>query len=444
MAITLTGTGGLFTRLGKLGKLLYQSHGQQSTINTTIEEVRAQNEGEPDLVSSLMNNSTGVRSVEALNSVVTAQAKATMLRMVYRDVPSQSRDLSTAIAELIRQMQASSDSVKACTVATTGTADSGNYGNGPIVTSTKLANGKTAENIVAETVRLTASSATQFSAQGPSVGTDRSWYEWPQGSSATASVPVIDADGTNNLLANSNFESFTSNTPNKWTGEVGVAGTHFLASSTAYGDSYSLQIAGDGSNLTSLYQKFNDSTNGTSSILSALTQYAFALKAKVSSVPGAGVLTIELIGGESESSLSVLTDAEGASCSTTKSLPDLTTSWSTISGVFRTPKVMPTYVRLRLRLSTALSNAVNLFLDHLAFGAMTPLYAGGPSAAVFAGATDWAAGDFFAVASTNNRGGASYLATFQALFDRLFDMRSLGLVLPSDASPTLADTLITA
>jgi hypothetical protein len=51
-------------------------------------------------------------------------------------------------------------------------------------------------------------------------------------------------------------------------------------------------------------------------------------------------------------------------------------------------------------------------------------------------------GDGFILTATNNYGGASNLSTWQQLFERLFGMRALGLVLPSSGGPTIADSLI--
>ena len=65
--------------------------------------------------------------------------------------------------------------------------------------------------------------------------------------------------------------------------------------------------------------------------------------------------------------------------------------------------------------------------------------------AVFSGNVNFIENDGWDMTTTNDFGGSSNLATFQWLFDRLFNMRSLGLLLPSTASsPTVADSLITA
>jgi hypothetical protein len=89
-----------------------------------------------------------------------------------------------------------------------------------------------------------------------------------------------------------------------------------------------------------------------------------------------------------------------------------------------------------------LTNGRNLYIDHLGMGAMTQLYAGGPAIAYFSGSTASLVKDVYSVTVTNNRGGASNLATMQTAADRVFGMRALNLLLPSSGSPTVADALI--
>jgi hypothetical protein len=108
------------------------------------------------------------------------------------------------------------------------------------------------------------------------------------------------------------------------------------------------------------------------------------------------------------------------------------------------PRVLPATVRLRVRVSTAISSGTNIFIDRLAMGTISALYTGGPGAAIFSGNVPFIQGDGWNVTTTNDRGGSSNMGTFQALFDRLFNMRALGLLLPSSGLPTIADTLISA
>lgn len=121
-----------------------------------------------------------------------------------------------------------------------------------------------------------------------------------------------------------------------------------------------------------------------------------------------------------------------------------TTSFVAKNVVFRTPKLVPTTCYLQVKVTTAIENGKTIYIDQLAMGLTEPLYNGGPSVAIFPGATKWVAGDGWTLTMANNRGGTSFAASFNALFDRFFDMRSKLQMLPTDASPTRADTLISA
>ena len=46
--------------------------------------------------------------------------------------------------------------------------------------------------------------------------------------------------------------------------------------------------------------------------------------------------------------------------------------------------------------------------------------------------------------TANDYGGATNLSTMQWLVDRLFKTRSLGILLPTNAAPTIPDTIITS
>ncbi len=79
------------------------------------------------------------------------------------------------------------------------------------------------------------------------------------------------------------------------------------------------------------------------------------------------------------------------------------------------------------------------------------IYAGGPYVSVFRGSADLInyqvyplLGDIWTLAVTNNYGGHTADINFQTAFNRLFDMASLGLVLPSASGggSTISDTLI--
>lgn len=192
-----------------------------------------------------------------------------------------------------------------------------------------------------------------------------------------------------------------------------------------------VEFDSDGSQLTTLNQPVT---------LSALSQYAFNLWMLADVVPAAGVITVDLVDGIGGT---VITDEQGTSSSFTITCSGLSTSFAARNGVFRTPRVMPDKVYLRIRISTAVSSGTSIFFDHASLVQMTELYTGGPSAAIFSGKSPFYAGDtqvtpdYFTITTTNDRAGS-----FQEWFNRNFDMASLGLLLPSASSGTISDSLI--
>src|SRR6185437_14786753 len=242
-----------------------------------------------------------------------------------------------------------------------------------------------------------------------------------------------------NWMSNSDFETVSnSNYPDQWTIQTGTAGTQVLVSSTAFTGTKSLEFLGDGgSTLSAVLQKFATQKSATAggggapTVIPASTQVAVNLYTRVSAAPTAGALQVALVDGSG----TVLEDAQGTDCSFTIDLTAESTSWADHSGVFRTPAVMPAACYLRLKLTTAIDSAKSVLIDSVALTPMTQLYAGGPSVAGFAGATNVVVGDSWTVAISNTPG---LLALWM---ERFFSLNSRGVVIPYSGSPTAADSL---
>lgn len=454
MAVTFDGSDGLFTRLGKIGHVLnitntFRGVNSSGNLPAEIEDIIEEYDGETPtirgtvdaLVDALTSAQGGLSSL--LGSLRTA-AQQTLIEMVYADVlangavlnPMRTKALSEAIEELIAQMLAGSETVDATEPSIAASAGGSNAGNGACVTSVLDAYGRRLENclpekIVAVCTDSTTSGQESFAFSGEVAVSDRLSHDWPGGSGASANLTAIDAatsSSSQNLLTNGDFEDFAvANTPDGWTIVTGSAGTQILSeSSIIYKGSKALEYDGDGSNLTQIKQAITG--------LSSRTPYAVNLWAKVDVSPAAGVLVIDLYDGSN-----VINDDQGTANSLSIDLTTIGTSYVAKNTVFRLPDPVPATVQLRIRLSTALSSGSSAFVDHLAFAPATQLYTGGPYAALFSGATDWELDDKFGVTVTNAQAGA-----FQTLFDRLFDMRNKGLLLPSatGAAETIDDALI--
>lgn len=444
----------LFERLGRCGKLALVVNTHQAALPAALEGLITLYDAQTppglrDVVAQTVayaGDGTILRNQQAWLPVIQEAARQTLLRTVRLDKPSAAGTVGEAVAEVVRQMVTGTESVNAS--ATTVAAVAGtNSGDGVCVASAKRGDGKLNELIFPEVVRLEcvadsfgggrtagAESFTYFGAVG---SPEDVWaYDWGAASNAATAYTVASPDSNSHLL-NGDFEDFTvANVPDNWTVESGTPGTHLLKDITVFYDGLaSLKLPGSAT-LAGISQQ-------PSTALSGATAYAVVVWVRTSGVPAAGVLTVDLC----NSTGTATQDAEGGTNSFTQSLPALAgATWTAITGVFRTPRALPSGVKLRIRITTALSVGTDLNIDRAVLTPMSAPYAGGPLLAVVGGKNPFAAPDVFTLTMTNDRGGASSNATFQALWDRLFGMRALGMQLPSNAAgaETQPDTLITA
>jgi hypothetical protein len=463
MALAWTGSGGFFTRLGRIAKLLKDIYAfQNTTFPPDSKNIVAQYAvgvgavDHPEIASPIASGAAGAQlAVGGFATTLQTAAQQTANAMVFDDNPlGNATNIATSMAEIIRQMNAAAQTVQACTITASYATQGTVTGNGVIVLSTKRGDGLVQENSFAETGYLTCTADSytgnasagneSFQFVGEVAQSNVFSNLWPQGSGGNTTFQAINGNKNNtqgNLLTNSDFETFTvANVPDNWVIVTGTPGTDIKQSTTAgtfYTGLSALQFVGGGlaCNVT---QTFNVSSAGTPGAVKPDGQYAVAVWLKVDVVPAAGVLTIDLVDGSN----TVIVDDQAVSNSFTVSLPGLTTSFAASTGVFRLPKLLPATAKIRIRLTTPLSGGTNLYLDHLGLGAMTQLYAGGPAIAYFSGSTASLVKDVYSVTVTNNRGGASNLATMQTAADRVFGMRALNLLLPSSGSPTISDSLI--
>jgi len=442
---------GLFVRLGRIGHVLYALNQFQSEAAAAYLEVGDQYPDTLRDVVAAVNQTiiSSVKSATAAMGQLPSLAAATLVRMVTDDQPTLPASLPACINELITQMRSSLDAVAACDVTAVATEfTAGNVGDGVLVITTKRGDGLVHENMFEENAKIicTADSYTltatedsePFTFRGESAGSASPLdYNWPEGSGANRTISPA-TPSVNTVLVNGGFETWSSNAASYWTAAVGAWNTNYLQSSTAHGGTYSVRFAAGGT-LSAFYQQFNSASTGTGSRLSVWTSYAvnFWLRT-VTGTASTGVLVCELV----DDSGTVINDEQGAANTFSVDLTTLTTSWAAFSGIFRLPRVPPAVVRMRMRLSTAIASA-DVLLDDLVMTPMIAAYQGGPAMALFPGATAFAINDGWDIATTNGRNGQDFLATWQALFDRLFGMRQMGLVLPSSGSATVDDTLIT-
>ena len=456
MTIPLTGSQSVFVRVGHHGGTLnfintnrganFLTHVENMIGDYTTTDLSVPAQLQP--TASLWQTNQ-----ELFTVFLESMATATIEDMVEDDTNLNQLTLQSALAELIRQMTVSSSSVNQPTVSAAVTYGNGvitNNGTGVAVVSVLNEYGVQLDYAFAETIRLNCTNDAQtgsatagnetFAITAEQSQTIPTYYTWPIGSGATGTVSSVSSSLTpsltTTLLNNGGFETFTTNTPNQWVSSgAGVAGTDFLAggSGNAYTGSNCLEIAGTGTQVI-LNQNFN-SSGGSTLQPAPETPMVLSFWVKTSSTPAAGVLTMQLVAG---SAGAVIQDDAGNNNSTAFSLTAVSTTYLNKTCVFRLPRVLPSQITLQIKETTNLTSTHNAFIDEMVLTPAYQLYDGGPYVAVFAGAVNWIAKDQINLAISNN-----YAGGFQQLFNRFFDMQSLGLMLPSSGSPTISDSLIT-
>lgn len=548
MAIVLTGAASLFTRIGRMGGLLNNVIGHAGendpsaasrwgasaqTIHHVadgIDNIEAQFAATLQfLMDNLYNTRDAHRaSLSQLKTSMRDLAQRTVIEMADADVKLVSRDLTTAMAEVITQMNSQTKRVTKPVIASTvaivtpaSVAITSSSAANPTVILTATVHGfVTGDSVVinghTSTPNMngahiaTVTSTTQFtvpvnvSGGGGATGTVRGKgdpvlitsvlgptgiqrdylfdevldvicatdsqaggtlgqesftvlgdnaiadvleWNWPKGSGASTTLTAIDANTTTgNLLVNSDFETFTvANTPDSWTLDVVVAGTDLFAagSADAYSNSNALRYTGAGAAAPKgLYQALTT--------LKPNTVYAVNCWIKRSTSLAAGVLQIDLHNGTA-----VINDDQAVANSLTITLssapsvayqPLSVITLATGTQFFRTPKILPATIRLRVMITTALTASEHLYIDRLSFVEASELYTRGPYAALFSGRTKSIIKDKYTITVTNDcMSGLGNGSHWQRLAERFFGMRAMDLQFPSivaASTPEVAETEI--
>lgn len=463
MAISFSDApGNLFVAIGRLGKLLMEAQTYQTNQNsnfTGTNEAIQQFILQPDIQSLLGSAYQGnLNSIgDSTGSLIQNVGQSWINRVVFLDSPQPNQSLTQinligSIQNVILQMNQQGASVLQATVTATPSTFTGT-GNGVIVASLiRPQDGLIQQLAFAESIQVLCTNdsysggATEgneaFSLLGEGSQTDVFAFNWPIGSGSSNSLNAINGDASTsqgNFLNNSNFADWTSNVPDQWVLEVGTAGTDIMEESTiVFGDGHSLQIVGDGATLTAISQTFAD-TDGTPAIIDDLTSYGVNLWLRRDGVAAAaGTLVVEVIDVDTGM---VLQDEGGNNATFSIDLTALTTSFVAYNGTFRTPAVLPSEVKLRLRLSTALTNGRSVYVGKAAMGQGVRQYSGGPYVWIFSGDTPFVQGTYAALVIANDRGGS--LNNFQPLFQQLYSvMITSELQLPYNSSPTISNQII--
>ena len=231
MAVTLTGADGLFTILGKV------FHAQNTlrtatgtTVATEVNDIITQYENltlDTDNVSLMEDVASALSSWEGsegrLHSGLADFAANLIVQMVDDDNELPSRDLDTALIELIRQMEAGGDTVDESSPSMTITPDGSNDSDAVLFGITKHGNGRKCENMVAEDIEGTSSTVQTLTLEGEESSASLLSHDWPTGSGSSQTY----AQGSGGVLTNPSFNDETDITdqPDGWIVATGTAGT---------------------------------------------------------------------------------------------------------------------------------------------------------------------------------------------------------------------------
>ena len=272
--------------------------------------------------------------------------------------------------------------------------------------------------------------------------------DWPDGSGTKGSIGVAspnkNAGSTpgKNICHNSSFNACTSNIPDQWTLVAGTAGTHVYSSGAAgfgpLSTASSLRLVGDGSTNPNIKQTLRVNS-GSLGEINPDTPYSISVAVKYATARP----TSNLIFSVRDSGGTILNDTViNRKLDLTIASGDIGTSYAIFSIVGISPIAIAKGTFIDIRFSGNQANTSQVFVSDLVIAEMKQMQFGGLYYQIIGGATRYAIGDKFSLAVMNNR--ANRDGEFALEFDRFFNLGdAYNLALPSNTSPTIADTLIT-
>lgn len=460
MAVTLTGTNGLFTRLGKLLKIAGRVNTHQtnatSGLAAEIEDVVDEyNSADLEYTQDFLTKDSILSWQKSAADVYTAIsniAKSTVIGMVDDDTTLNQKTLLNALDELIDQM-GTADDIKGNVFTVSGTGDGGTIisSKGYFITSNTNGEGKAFQNLHEDNTMVVCIKDAQvtgtagretFRLKGELAISDIRDPNFPGGNGQNNTISVSDPSysqqsgmGRNNL-ANSDFEDFaTTDTPDNWTIVTGVAGTGILEEGTVvHRGSKSLQYLGDvGATLLHISQSFN--TSGQTTVkLRPETRYCCSFWTRRETAVASGVLRVSVKDGAA-----AILDSGNAALSVTLS-SDAADTWVHHSFTFSSPLDLPDAAAAHVELTTALTSTASVYIDGLQIFRMPHLTnASSFHIAIVPGATDYIEDDEAKITVTKTVKGV-----FATDLNKFLGLESINRQLPfqTDASETISDSLI--
>lgn len=439
--VPLTGVGGFFSRqgsiVGEYNRVSGPFYGSSTDLGFQAIWVQFAS-SDQEAVQNLPATVAAFRqSAQAYQQTLVQDGQVAIVAQVEDYLSVVPATVQQAVTVLAAQMVANGDSIQAPTLSATVTPGGSNLGDTTVAVGTANQYGDPQSMIFGEDIAVTCTTGAavgSYLATLTAVGEAAvapSSYLWPAGSGASLAFAVTDPAAAGGIITDGGFAAWGgtgSNTPTFWDIVDGGAGvTVFQAVGGGVRTATSAaRLESDGSQATQLAQTVTLTIN---------TVYAVSVQAKVSASDGSGTLVIQLTDGDGN----VLTDDAGNSLTYSRNMSaQVTTSYQCFTVFFSTPRQLPATVRLEVGFGVAPSSGKSLYLDLAAVAQGQLLYQGGPYMAAFAGATPTALNDTYTAAVTTTAG----VGTFVRGLDRLYGLRSLGVAFPTDASPTVPDSLI--
>lgn len=460
MAVTLTGTGGLFTRLGKLIQILVRVEAHQTDgtsglaaeIEDVIDEYNSTDMGYADQL--IDSTEDWQKSAANIFNALSRMAKDTIIGMVNDDTTLNQLTLKNALDELIEQMGTASD-VKGNVYSISGTGDGGivftGSGDGYIITSKSNGKEQALQNLHVDKTVVVCTKDAQvsgtpgretFRMRGEKKITDIRDVLFPGGNGQNNTISVSDpaysqqSNLNRNSLANGTFETFSvPDTPNNWPIDTGVPGTGIQEEGTVvHRGSKSLKFVGDaGGTLLHIHQTF-DTPGQTTVKLKPQTKYCVSFWSRRDAAVAGGVLRVSMKDGGG-------TDISPSAALVVTLTSDTANTWVHHSFAFATPLDLPDSAAFHIELTTAITNTSSVFIDSVQIFRMGTL-TGSVSTfhiAVIPGETDFIVDDTVDITIAKTT-----IGKFQTHLNRLLGMEDMGIQFPFqiDASESISDSLI--
>jgi len=465
MTVTLTGTNGLFTRLGKLFQLAERINTHQtnasSGLKAEIEDVLDEySSGDLEYVQDLVaTDEAWQKNAANIFTTIRSIASKTLIGMVDDDVTLPAKSVHEAGKELISQMETASASIKGNVFSAAVSYGSSNTGDGKGVVSLINGEGNAFQNLRPDTITLVCTRDAQVSGtisreqftvtkSNPKI-TDIRDVDWGTGMGLKG-TGIIVADPAysgssavgRNALVNGSFNNYsTTNNPDNWTAVVGSFGTEFLEEGTIkhLGDK-SMKFVSDGSTLNDIKQQLN--TSGASTVrLRQEERYMMGIWFRpTTGIAGPSeVVTARLENGSG--ALLGSTSGDNSTATLSFNIYDFSSaSWHFTSTSFSTVKDIPVTPEMHLEITEAITNTKGVYLNGFQLLRM-PKVGGntGFHALVVPSDTDWIVDDEITFTITKDTTGK-----FSTYLDKFLGFGELDLQLPfkTDGSETVADSLI--